>query len=70
MKLTKLKLLLKLAAPIALTAQTTADVSQAVEVVNAMTPLLFTLLTILILIALPILVFKVLGKSVLEIIRG
>jgi len=66
----KIKLLLKLAAPIALAAQTTADVSQAVETVNAITPVLFTLLTIVIIIALPLLIFKVLSKMVLETVRG
>jgi hypothetical protein len=69
-KLARLKPLLKLATPIALAAQTTVDVSQAVETVNAITPVLFTLLTIVIIIALPLLIFKVLGKMVLETVRG
>jgi len=53
-----------------LLAQTGGSVDYAQQVVNQLTPILMTLITIVIIIALPILVFKVLAKSVLDTIRG
>jgi len=63
----KSALLSPLAALLAFIAQTT---DQAVNAVQQMTPILMQLITVIILIALPILVFKVLARSVLDIIRG
>jgi len=58
-------------AAIALTvAQTTADVNKAQDVVQQITPALMSLITVAVIIAVPILVFKVLAKSILDIIRG
>jgi hypothetical protein len=50
--------------------QTDTGVDQAQQVVAQLTPVLMTLITIVLLIALPILVFKALAKGVLDIIRG
>jgi hypothetical protein len=50
--------------------QTATGVDQAQQVVAQLTPILMTLITIVMLIAIPILVFKVLAKSVIDIIRG
>jgi len=46
------------------------SVSEAINAVQALSPILMNLITIVILIALPLLIFKVLGKAVLDIIRG
>jgi len=56
----------------ALVAQTNSsvDVGQAVQVVNQMTPLLTSLITVVIVIALPILVFAVLAKDIVGTVRG
>jgi len=63
--------LLKLAA-IAVTVAQTVDpsVQQAQEVTRQITPILMTLITVVFLITIPILVFKTLAKSVIDIIRG
>lgn len=59
------------AAPLLLLAQTTTNsVDLAQQITGQMTPLLMTLITIVMIIAIPILVFKVLAKMVLETIRG
>jgi len=65
------KKLLKLAA-IAITAAQTVDqsVQQAQEVTRQITPILMTLITVVLIVAIPILVFKTLAKSVIDIIRG
>jgi hypothetical protein len=55
---------------ILLVGQTATGVDQAQQVVAQLTPILMTLITIVLLIALPILVFKALAKGVLDIIRG
>jgi len=62
--------LLRYAAIAITVAQTTSSVDQAVQVTQQITPVLMTLITIVFLIAIPILVFKVLAKSVIDIIRG
>jgi len=49
---------------------TSPSVDQAQQIVAQLTPVLMTLITIVMLIALPILVFKALAKGVLDIIRG
>ena len=49
---------------------TSPSVDQAQQIVAQLTPILMTLITIVILIAVPILVFKVLAKSIIDIIRG
>jgi len=55
---------------IAQTSGSGSGVSEAINAVQALSPVLMTLITIVILIALPLLIFKVLGKAVLDIIRG
>jgi len=55
---------------LALVGQTATGVDQAQQIVAQLTPILMTLITIVLLIALPILVFKALAKGVLDIIRG
>ena len=56
--------------PILILLGQTTGVDQAQQVVAQLTPILMTLITIVLLIALPILVFKALAKGVLDIIRG
>jgi len=59
------------ATPLLLLAQTTTNsVDLAQQITGQMTPLLMTLITIVMIIAIPVLVFKVLAKTVLETIRG
>lgn len=60
----------KLAIPLALLAQTSNSVDLAQQVTSQLTPILFTLITIILIIALPLLIFKVLAKSVIDVIRG
>jgi len=48
----------------------TPSVDNAVNVVQAISPALMSMITIIVVIALPILVFKVLAKSVIDTIRG
>jgi len=49
---------------------TSPSVDQAQQIVAQLTPILFTLLTIVLLIALPILVFKAIARGILDIVRG
>jgi hypothetical protein len=61
----------KLAIPVALLAQTSSgSVDLAQQITSQLTPILFTLITIILIIALPLLIFKVLAKSVIDVIRG
>jgi len=58
----------------ALVAQTTttaapSSVDLAQNIANSLSQLLFPLITIVIIIALPLLIFKVLGETVLDIIK-
>jgi len=56
-----------------LVAQTTTTPASSIEtaqnIANSLSQLLFPLITIIILIALPILVFKVINETILDIIR-
>jgi hypothetical protein len=65
------KLNLAKAAPLLLLAQTTTNsVDLAQHITGQLSPVLMTLITIIIIIAIPLLIFKVLAKIVLETIRG
>jgi hypothetical protein len=67
------KLNLAKAAPLLLLAQTTTTTSSvdlAQQITSQLSPILMTLITIIIIIAIPLLIFKVLAKTVLETIRG
>jgi hypothetical protein len=54
---------------VAQTTQQASSVDLAQNIAHSLSQLLFPLITIVILIALPILVFKVLGEAVLDIIK-
>jgi len=59
------------ATPLLLLAQTTtSSVDLAQQITSQLSPILMTLITIIIIIAIPLLIFKVLAKTVLETIRG
>jgi len=67
----KKKLLRYAAIAIAVTvAETTPNVDQAAQIAQSLSPILMAMIAVVILVALPLLIFKVLAKSVLEIIRG
>jgi len=57
------------AIPLALVAQTVPSIEQAQQVVQQITPLMVTLITILMLIALPFIVFKGLTKGLQDLLR-
>jgi hypothetical protein len=58
------------AAPLLLAQTTTNSVDLAQQITSQLSPVLMTLITIIIIIAIPLLIFKVLAKTVLETIRG
>jgi len=63
------KKLLRIAA-IAVAVAQTASVDQAAQITQQLSPVLMAMIAVVILVALPLLIFKVLAKMVLDIIRG